>query len=82
MSVFTIYCCVYLYAYEIFLLFVYFSYLQLASRLKYHDPHFLRGQGEYEDQDDPEWLKNLANLVHNYNVSNLGFTNSFIFIRI
>lgn len=39
---------------------------KLASRLKYHDPHFLRGQGEFEDQDDPEWLKNLEILTLNY----------------
>lgn len=43
--------------------------IQLASRLKYYDPHFLRGQGEFEDQDDPDWLKNLGVLVQNYNVS-------------
>lgn len=44
-------------------------FLQLATLLKYHDPHFLRGQGEFEDQDDPDWLKNLAYLVQNFNVN-------------
>ncbi|XP_035213145.1 protein transport protein Sec16A-like [Stegodyphus dumicola] len=39
---------------------------KLATQLKYHDPHFLRGQGEFEEQDDPEWLKNLSALVQNY----------------
>ncbi|GFQ93874.1 protein transport protein Sec16A [Trichonephila clavata] len=40
---------------------------KLATQLKYHDPHFLRGQGEFEDQEDPDWLKNLTSLVQNFN---------------
>ncbi|GIY88901.1 hypothetical protein CDAR_108152 [Caerostris darwini] len=40
---------------------------KLATILKYHDPHFLRGQGEFEDQEDPDWLKNLSALVQNFN---------------
>ncbi|XP_054719971.1 protein transport protein Sec16A-like [Uloborus diversus] len=41
--------------------------LKLGTQLKYHDPYFMRGQGELEDQEDPEWLRNLTVLVQNYN---------------
>ncbi|XP_064457629.1 protein transport protein Sec16A-like isoform X2 [Ornithodoros turicata] len=33
---------------------------ELASRLKYHDPHFSQGQGEVEELGDPAWLVNFA----------------------
>ncbi|CAL1294283.1 unnamed protein product [Larinioides sclopetarius] len=45
---------------------------KLATQLKYHDPHFLRGQGEFEDQEDPDWLKNLTALVQNFNNFSFG----------
>ncbi|GFS65786.1 protein transport protein Sec16A [Nephila pilipes] len=40
---------------------------KLATQLKYHDPHFLKGLGEFEDQEDPDWLKNLTSIVQNFN---------------
>ncbi|XP_072141882.1 uncharacterized protein [Dermacentor andersoni] len=36
---------------------------ELASRLKYHDPHFSQGQGELEELGEPPWLANFAHLV-------------------
>ncbi|GBM11819.1 Protein transport protein Sec16A [Araneus ventricosus] len=45
---------------------------KLATQLKYHDPHFLRGQGEFEDQEDPDWMKNLTSLVQNFNNFSFG----------
>ncbi|XP_055940834.1 protein transport protein Sec16B-like isoform X2 [Argiope bruennichi] len=45
---------------------------KLATQLKYHDPHFLRGQGEFEDQEDPDWIKNLTALVQNFNNFSFG----------
>ncbi|XP_022244250.1 uncharacterized protein LOC106461550 isoform X2 [Limulus polyphemus] len=35
---------------------------ELASKLKYHDPHYTQEQGEFEELNDPLWLINLANL--------------------
>ncbi|KAF2354955.1 Ancestral coatomer element 1 Sec16/Sec31 [Trinorchestia longiramus] len=32
---------------------------ELASRLKYHDRHYLLGEGEIHDMPDPQWLTNL-----------------------
>ncbi|XP_049269869.1 uncharacterized protein LOC119390134 isoform X1 [Rhipicephalus sanguineus] len=37
---------------------------ELASRLKYHDPHFSQGQGELEELGEPPWLANFAHLVN------------------
>lgn len=39
--------------------------LKLATKLKFHDPIFIQGQGEWEDQNDPEWLQNLTFLLQN-----------------
>lgn len=36
---------------------------ELASRLKYHDPHFSQGPGELEELGDPPWLTAFAQLL-------------------
>ncbi|XP_077501089.1 uncharacterized protein LOC144111913 isoform X10 [Amblyomma americanum] len=36
---------------------------ELASRLKYHDPHFSQGPGELEELGEPPWLAAFAQLV-------------------
>uniref|UniRef100_A0A1E1X407 Protein transport protein sec16 n=1 Tax=Amblyomma aureolatum TaxID=187763 RepID=A0A1E1X407_9ACAR len=36
---------------------------ELASRLKYHDPHFSQGPGELEELGEPLWLAAFAQLV-------------------
>ncbi|XP_018018703.1 uncharacterized protein LOC108675223 isoform X3 [Hyalella azteca] len=35
--------------------------LELSTRLKYHDRHYLLGEGETHDMPDPQWLTVLAN---------------------
>ncbi|XP_070385484.1 protein transport protein sec-16A.1-like isoform X3 [Dermacentor albipictus] len=49
---------------------------ELASRLKYHDPHFSQGQGELEELGEPLWLSNFAQLLQqlrgNSNMSQVG----------